>query len=339
MTRFSQQQFRLSVLDQTPVFEGGTAGQALANTIALAQAAERLGYHRFWVAEHHNDRAFASACPEIMITRIASATDTIRVGAGGVLLPHYSPLKVAEQFRLLSALFPDRIDLGVGRSPGTDAATTLELAAGRPRHTGHDHVTALLERLDNCSDDGVYAAPEGVEPPPLWVLGTSVQSATFAAMSGLPYAFGAFIDSRQLGEALAIYHNKFVPSQRCPRPRTLVGVHLMCADTEEQARHLVRPIQWWFARTVVRGLNVGFPTYSEALAADYTPGERTLLDFRMDADVIGTPSMCSDRLATMAQRHGIDEFAVVTITPDFAARQRSYQLLAAAVEASARASA
>ncbi|TPV93339.1 MAG: LLM class flavin-dependent oxidoreductase [Myxococcales bacterium FL481] len=334
MTRFHQQ-FRLSVLDQTPVFSGQSSADAIANTLALAQASERLGYRRFWLAEHHNDRAFASASPEIMISRIAGLTQHIRVGAGGVLLAHYSPLKIAEQFRLLEALYPGRIDLGVGRSAGTDSATTSELAGGRPPRPGHDAVTSLLARLENRGGDGVQAVPSDIDAPPLWILGTTPNSARFAARAGLPYAFGAFIDSRRLDEALATYHAEFQPSPRCPVPRLLVGVHLLCAETEARAHTLVRPIQWWFARTVVRGLNVGFPSLDEAEAADYTPGERLLLDYRVEADVIGTPKTCARRLHDMAARHRIDEFAVVTITPDFAARVRSYELLAHAMGARA----
>jgi luciferase family oxidoreductase group 1 len=330
---------RLSVLDQSPVRSDGTAADAVAETIALAKACERLGYHRYWLAEHHNTKSFAGSAPEVLIARVAAETKTIRVGSGGVMLTHYSPLKVAEQFRMLEILSPGRIDLGLGRAPGTDQRTAQALQAG-PQGWGIDafpsQVHLLRQFLDDAAgqslpDDhpyrGIHASPMGPTRPEMWLLGSGIHSAVYAGELGLPFAHAHFISAEGSEEAVENYRHRFKPSSWCERPRLAMGVAALAAETEEDARKLSASRNLWVVR-LLTGRPIAFPPPEEALDYPYTDQERALLENIEARSTVGTPDVVKKKLTALAERHGAEELVIVTITYDAKSRTRSYELLA-----------
>ena len=329
---------RLSVLDQCPISEGSTGAQALQNTLDLARLADGLGYHRYWVAEHHGTPMLASTSPEVLIGPIASVTSRVRVGSGGVMLPHYSPRKVAESFSVLSGLFNDRIDLGVGRAASTDPVTTHALQRDRRHPAPDDYPQQLAELLAYLEGrdppDSRFAGlaplpgrPAGPEP---WLLGSSLQSALWASQLGLPYAFGDFINPQGV-EITNLYRQSFVDSERLPASRTAVCVSAICADTDEQAEQLGASSRMVRAMAD-RDALIEVPSVEKALryleAADRScaPSGRR--------DVLGSPSTVRAELEDLAQRYGADELIVLTTTHEHAARRRSYELIAEAFELS-----
>ena len=331
---------RLSVLDQSPVRKDGSASDAIAETIALARACEALGYHRYWLAEHHNTKSFAGSCPEILIARVAAETSTIRVGSGGVMLTHYSPLKVAEQFRMLEVLTPGRIDLGLGRAPGTDERTARALQAG-PQGFGIDAFPAQVHLLQQYLDDaadiapfppthpyrGIHAGPAGPTRPEMWLLGSGIHSAIYAAELGLPFAHAHFINADGSQEACAAYRERFRPSGWCERPRIAMGVAALAAETGEEARRLSASRNLWVVR-LLTGRPIAFPAPDEALDYPYTDQERALLRSIESRSTVGTPELVHHHLSALAKSHDAEELLIVTITYDAASRLRSYELLA-----------
>jgi luciferase family oxidoreductase group 1 len=330
----------LSVLDQSPIRKGGNAAAAIAETIALAKACDRLGYHRYWLAEHHNSGSFAGSCPEVLIARVANETTHLRVGSGGVMLTHYSPLKVAEQFRMLELLAPGRIDLGVGRAPGSDQRTALALQAG-PQGFGLDafpsQVHLLRQFLADASgaaefpDDhpyrGVHAMPRGPGQPEMWLLGSGIHSAVYAAELGLPFSHAYFISTEGSDEACAEYRARFKPSVACPRPRISLGVAALAAESEAEAVRLAASRNLWVVR-LLTGRPIPFPSPEEALGYDFTEQELRLLAGIEKRAIVGTASAVRSRLLELAERHGAEEIVIVTITYDYASRLKSYELLA-----------
>jgi luciferase family oxidoreductase group 1 len=326
---------RLSVLDQTPVSEGSTAAQALRNSIDLAQMADRLGYHRYWVAEHHGGGLVAGPSPEVLIGPIAAATTRLRVGSGGVMLPHYSPLKVAESFGVLAGLFPGRIDLGIGRAAGTDSMTTHALQRDRSSAMPDDfpeQLAELLSYFERSFPPGHLARlaetlPGEPELPEPWLLGSSEQSALWAGEMGLRYAFADFINPR--GAPIAeTYRRGFLAGKRLAAPRLAVAVRAVVAATEEEARLL--ETSWRMAFDLLRrGRLVAVPPPEKAQrylelhddGRQGAPGERRRL--------AGTPAQVRADVEEVAAAYGAEEVIVVTITHDHEARRRSYELLAA----------
>ena len=327
---------KLSILDQSPVSSGMTASEALANTMHLARRAEELGYERYWVSEHHNDHAFAHAAPEILIARLASVTERMKIGSGGVLLGHYSPYKVAEQFNLLEALFPGRIDLGIGRAGGGEGLSTVALRpgpAGGPTHW--ERIDQLLAWLGEGRPESrpfadVHARPLTSSEPEVWVLGTSPSSAEFAGSRGLPYAFGGFIDARALVDSFMTYHRAFAPSRYLQEPKTNLTWFALAAETEERAQELARSAEVWFIRTFVRGGVSSFPTNHEAATEVISPMEATLLQMRRQATSVGTGEQVAESIRGLKAQLQIDEISVVTLTAEHADRVRSYELIAEA---------
>jgi len=332
---------KISVLDQSPIRKGGTPADAIAETIALAKASEALGYHRYWVAEHHNSNSFAGSCPEILIARLAAETKVIRVGSGGVMLSHYSPLKVAEQFRMLEVLAPGRIDLGLGRAPGSDQATAQALQAG-PQAWGIDAFPSQLVLLRQFLDDsagtpfpddhpyrGIHAMPKGHGRPQMWMLGSGLHSAVYAGELGLPFSHAHFISPDGSEEACAAYRHRFKPSPWCETPTISMGVAALAAETEDDARRLSASRNLWVVR-LLAGRPIPFPSPDEALAYDFTDQERALLQTVQARSTVGTAEQVRTKFMDIAQRHGADELVVVTITYDYASRLRSYELLAEA---------
>ncbi len=327
----------LSVLDQSPIAQGSTGADALHNTLDLARLTDALGYARYWVAEHHGGPMLAGPSPEALIGPIAGVTSAIRVGSGGVMLPHYSPLKVAESFSLLAGLYPDRIDLAVGRAPGTDGLTSFALQRDRRSAAPDDFPSQLAELLgyleDRLPPDHPFAPlartlPGRPHVPEPWLLGSSTQSALWAAELGLPYAFADFINP--LGAGIAeTYHQRFAETGRAEGPQVAVAVWALCAPSREEAEHLAASSRWAFVK-LRRGELIAVPPPEEAereLAA--SPG--TLASHRRRA-VLGTGPEVREELERIALEYGAREVIVVTITHDHAMRRRSYELLADAFE-------
>jgi luciferase family oxidoreductase group 1 len=324
---------RVSVLDQSPVSEGMTGADALRNTLDLARLTDGLGYHRYWLAEHHGGAMLAGPAPEVLIGPVAAATRRIRVGSGGVMLPHYSPFKVAEAFSVLAALYPGRIDLGIGRAAGTDPLTTYALQRDR-RQAGPDDFPDQLAELmaylrKTVPGDHPFhrlqALPGDPERPDPWLLGSSAQSAVWAAQLGLPYAFADFIN-REGAEIARAYRERFEPSPELPAPRTAVAVWALAADSDEEAHRLAASSRMTFAE-LRRGRLIPVPPPETALrylkAHGAGPGSRRA--------ILGTPEAVRAGLEQVADDYGAEEVIVVTITHDHAARRRSYELIAEAL--------
>ncbi|MGH2459665.1 MAG: LLM class flavin-dependent oxidoreductase [Chloroflexota bacterium] len=330
----------LGVLDQSPVRQGGTAAQALRETVELAKAAERFGYRRYWVAEHHNAANFAGTAPEILIGQIASQTATIRVGSGGVMLSHYSALKVAETFRILSAFYPGRIDLGIGRAPGSDQRTAVALVHPRPvadldefpRQVA-DLVSFLADRLPEdhpFADIAAHPGPPPADMPDVWLLGSSDYSARLAANLGLPFAFADFFgNAGDYGPRVAqLYRDRFRPSDFLAEPRLDVAVHVICADTRERAARVASS-----ARLMVARLRTGAPR-TALLPPDEAIGYlRETLPGALIADftrhyVEGDPDLVRDQLLAVAERYETHELTIATNCFFFEDRVRSYELVA-----------
>lgn len=335
---------KLGVLDQSPIRDGGNAATALNETLELAKACERLGYCRYWLAEHHNTKAFAGSTPEVLIARVASVTNTIRVGSGGVMLPHYSPLKVAENFRMLEALFPGRIDLGIGRAPGSDPLTSRALQPG-PQAYPIDVFPQQIELLNQFLEDEipdehpyrhVHAMPRGSGVPERWVLGSSEGGALFAAEFGERFCHAHFINADGGEGYMKLYRDRFTPSKELEQPYAALGVGVICADSEEEAERLAATRNLWVLR-LLSGQGGAFPSVEEALAYPFNKAEKLRLREIERRSVVGTPEQCRAKLLDLGRSHGVDEFVVVTITYDFQSRLRSYELLAEAFELKAAA--
>jgi luciferase family oxidoreductase group 1 len=327
---------KLGVLDQSPIVNGYTPAQAVNETIRLAQAAERLGYSRYWLAEHHSIAALADPCPEILVTRVAAATSTLRVGTGGVMLPYYSPLKVAEQFRMLEALYPGRIDLGLGRAPAGDQRTAL--AMGEGRYPGAEHFPEQVQYLAAYLDDdlpadhpfaSVKAMPAGATSPEIWLLGSSDYSGALAAQLGLRFAFAHFISQEGGDEVMREYRARYRPSAREPHPHALLCVFVVCADTLEEAERLAATAHLRRLNTDY-GINSPVPTVEEAANHPYSEADRRRIEYHRRRVVLGPPDVVRDRLLEMARTYHADELMLITVIGDYAKRLRSYELVAEA---------
>ncbi|OYU16106.1 MAG: LLM class flavin-dependent oxidoreductase [Alphaproteobacteria bacterium PA4] len=327
----------LSVLDQTPIAAGMTPAAALANSIDLARHCEALGYHRYWLAEHHASAALAGSAPEILIGAVAAATRRMRIGSGGVMLPHYSPLKVAEQFSQLAGLYPGRIDLGLGRAPGSDQRTAVALQRDRRQHAPNDFPNQLAELIgyleDSLPPDHPFAAyahtlpglPEAPEP---WVLGSSPDSAVFAGDLGLPYCFADFINARQ-GDIAAAYRHRFRPRHPGDGPRVAIAVWTVCADSDAEAEALAAPARMMFAHLLM-GRSIAVPPVDVALA--WLADRPELGAARSGRRVVaGSPETVRTGLTAAAAEYGADEVLLVNILHDHADRKRSYALAMAAM--------
>lgn len=325
---------KLSILDQSPIISGHTPAQAIHETLKLAQAAEKLGFHRYWMAEHHSVAALADPCPEILVTRVAAATSTIRVGTGGVLLPYYSPFKVAEQFRMLEALYPGRIDLGIGRAPGGDRTTAL--AMGEGRYSGAEHfpeqVRYLAAYLDDALPAGhpfakVKAMPAGGISPQIWLLGSSDYSGALAAQLGLRFAFAHFISAQGGDAVMHDYRRQYQPSPREPAPQSLLCVFVICAESDAEAQRLAMSIDLR-RLNMEYGVNAPVPNHEEAANYPYTEADRLRIARQRRRLVLGTPDAVRTKLLELRETYQADELMVITITGDYGSRLRSYELLA-----------
>ena len=323
---------RLSILDQSPIIRGHGARRAIEETLALARRADELGYHRYWLAEHHAIAALADPCPEMLVTRLGTESKRLRIGTGGVLLPYYSAFRTAESFRMLEALYPGRVDLGIGRAPGGDARTAHAVSgAGFPDASRFpEQVQELVAHLDGTLPQGhpfhgVRVQPEVETRPEVWLLGSSDYSGVLAAELGLPFSFAHFINPRG-GETVAQYYRSRFKPGREARPRVMVCTFAICAESDAKAERLAAPID---LRRLHMALNVDspIPTDEEAARHRYSEEERSYVMAQRARAVLGSPATCRREIEAMAARYGADEVMVLTITGSYETRRRSYELL------------
>jgi luciferase family oxidoreductase group 1 len=320
----------LSVLDLAPITEGSTAAQTFANTLDLARAAERLGYRRYWLAEHHNMPGIASAATAVLIGHVAGGTNTIRVGSGGVMLPNHAPLQVAEQFGTLASLYPHRIDLGLGRAPGTDQAAARAL---RRYYANADEFPADVVELMRFFDPAapgqtVRAVPGAGIEVEMWILGSSLFGAQLAAALGLPYAFASHFAPDALEQALAIYRRTFKPSSRLAKPHAMLALNVVAADSDEEAQRLFTTQQQAFVnlRRGKPGL-VPPPLESGNAINDYcSPDEKANVDRALACAVVGAPQTVKEGIAAFVDKHEPDELILTANVFDHALRVRSFEL-------------
>ncbi|RYY15439.1 MAG: LLM class flavin-dependent oxidoreductase [Cytophagaceae bacterium] len=332
------QPLRLSVLDQSPVRPGASARQALLETTELAQLADRLGYTRYWVSEHHNTETLAGPAPEVLLAHLGAHTHRIRLGSGGVMLPHYSALKVAENFRLLEALYPGRIDLGIGRAPGADRLTAYALNPANKfdEQTFAEQLMDLQSYLrDEVIPDTIHervkAIPKIDTQPALWLLSSSGQSGLFAAQLGMGFSFAQFINPHGGPAAVRQYRERFRPSPELAAPAANVALVVLCADTEARAEQLRKAALMQFLR-FEQGQRGPYPGPAEVAAYQFSPLEQTRLAYHAGRLVSGAPNQVREQLLALAATHEVEELSIVTITADFADRLRSYELLAEVFE-------
>nr|WP_235022779.1 LLM class flavin-dependent oxidoreductase [Amycolatopsis alkalitolerans] len=327
----SVREVRLSVLDLSPIPSDGDAGTALRNTIDLARRAERLGYHRYWVAEHHNMPGVASSATAVLIGHIAQATERIRVGSGGIMLPNHAPLIVAEQFGMLEAFHPGRIDLGLGRAPGTDRRTALAVRGSDATLGAENFPEQLSELMAYFEPDesrAVNAVPGVGYRPPFWLLGSSGFSAQLAGKLGLPFAFAHHIGARNTLPAVRLYRESFRPSAVLSEPYLTLATAVIAAETDERAQWLAGSNRLRFLSRR-RGRPIALPPPEEAAAYPFTDDDRRALDERFGSNVVGSPETVRKGLETLIADTGADEIMITTMVPVHADRVRSYELVAA----------
>ncbi|MGE0409661.1 MAG: LLM class flavin-dependent oxidoreductase [Amphiplicatus sp.] len=318
----------LSVLDLCPIVEGGDASRALANSLDLARHAERWGYRRFWLAEHHNMPGIASAATAVVIGHVAGGTSSIRVGAGGIMLPNHAPLIIAEQFGTLAALYPGRIDLGLGRAPGTDQLTARALRrtlAGGADSFPQDVVELQHYFRPSAPQQAVEAVPGAGLNVPIWILGSSLFGAQLAALLGLPYAFASHFAPAELERAIALYRNRFQPSEQLAEPYVMLGLTIVAADADEEAQFLFSSLQQAYVN-----LRTGRPGRLPRPVEGYVvpPDAEEMLSQALACAIVGRPATVHDGLQRFIKRHAPDELIVTAQIFDHAARLRSYEIAA-----------
>ena len=328
---------QLSVLDQSPIGADEDAATAVEHTIALARRCDALGYHRYWLAEHHASKTLACASPEILITRVANETSHIRVGSGGVMLSHYSPFKVAENFRMLEVMYPGRIDLGVGRAPGSDGITAAALAYGNRLGIEY-YPTKIRDMLAWVSNEKPYSeafgelavSPKSETVPEVWVLASSPDSARYAAYFGLPLSYAHFIVPEQASQVMQMYRAEF-NGESGRKPRVSLGVFAIAHDDPERVELLRRAHELARIRRD-KGQQGPAPTLEEAAAHQFTDAELERMRTKRSRQIVGTPQAVRAEIEELVAATGADEVVVLTITPSFEDRMKSYELLAAEFE-------
>ncbi|MGN4444110.1 LLM class flavin-dependent oxidoreductase [Bacillus cereus group sp. MYBK79-1] len=326
---------KLSVLDQSPISDGSTAAQAFAHTVTLAQEVEKLGYTRFWVSEHHNSVSLAGSSPEILISHIAAKTERMRIGSGGVMLPHYSPYKVAENFRVLEALYPNRIDLGVGRAPGGMPIATRALQEGK--------MVSLDQYPEQIADVAMYlhdqvpenhhyvnlkATPVIPTSPEMWMLGSSGESAMIAAKQGASFAFAQFINGYGGPEVMKAYQKQFQPSYLGDKPKSIVSIFVICGETNEEAEKIASSLDLSILLLEQGKSTTGTPSIETAQNYSYSAYDLFRIKENRQRMIVGDPSSVKEQIVNLSKAYNTDEFMIVTITHRFEDKLRSYRLLA-----------
>ncbi|WNB92849.1 LLM class flavin-dependent oxidoreductase [Bacillus sp. NEB1478] len=326
---------RLSILDQSPISKGYTAQQALLASLKLAQAGEQFGYQRYWIAEHHNFHGLTCPAPEVMLSYIGANTSTIRIGAGAVLLPHYKPYRIAETYNLLATLFPDRIDLGIGRAPGGSAEAAMALSDNFLANVQKmpDMITELLHFLHNDHPfehmfSKISASPIPEKLPVPWILGTSEKSARLAAGNGTSYAFGHFMSDKNGPEIINTYRKQFKPSKKQQKAEVIIAVSVICAETTDKAEELALPVLFWRIQNAKGEGDKGVPTLEETQLYFSKDDRKQILKEAKKKMIIGDPITVKLALKQLQESHGADEVMVVTITHRYEDRIKSYKLLA-----------
>lgn len=331
---FTMKNIRLSVLDQSPVRKGVTATQAVQETVELAKLTDALGYHRFWVSEHHNTGSLAGSTPEVLIAHLGGQTKHIRLGSGGVMLPNHSALKVAENFRMLEAMFPGRIDLGMGRAPGTDRITASVLNPSN-KFNEQDFVEQLMD-LQNYFHDTAETGPVAAKiraiplidtVPGMWLLSSSGQSSLFAAHFGMGFSFAHFINPVGGAQAVELYRARFQPSPDLAQPEANVAIFAFCSEDEEKIRQHQAVMDYRFLQ-FEKGGGINPLAYEEVKDAEYTPQDLERIRMNRRRMVIGTPEQMKATITRLAETYAVDEIILVTIAEDFDDRLKSYELLA-----------
>jgi luciferase family oxidoreductase group 1 len=329
----------LSILDLAPIVEGGTASDSFRNSLDLAQHGERWGYHRFWLAEHHGMPGIASAATSVLMCHVANGTSTIRIGAGGIMLPNHSPLVIAEQFGTLASLFPGRIDLGLGRAPGSDHTTARALRRNLASDADEfpQDVVELMDYFADSPRRQVRAVPGAGLDVPVWILGSSLFGAQLAAALGLPYAFASHFAPQMMMQAIELYRATFRPSAQLEKPYVMLGFNVFAADTDAEAHFRATSMQQAFVN-----LRSGRPTKLQPPVEGYldllSPPERSMLDSVLSCSAIGSPATVAAQLKAFVERTGANELMVTSQIFDHAARLRSYEITAAIMADEARAS-
>lgn len=330
---------QLSILDLATIYNNETASQTLQHSTDLVQLADQLGYTRYWFAEHHNTKFQVSSSPDLLAAHAAAYSKQIRVGSGGVMLPNHSPLKVVENFSLLESLHPGRIDLGIGRAPGTDGITALALRRSREAVTTYDFPEQFAELLafftNGFPDEHPFSkinatAEESI--PDLFMLGSSDGGMQFAAEYGLGFAFAAHINPKLAIPMLQTYRQRFKPSQFLQKPKGILALIVVCAETEEQARQHALPAQLQWARWGTGNYKLPPPSFDEAVSHTFSPAEEAVTNENEGRFVIGTPSQVKEQLESLAEQAMVDEIMILNMIPDTEAREQSFRLLAEAFE-------
>jgi luciferase family oxidoreductase group 1 len=325
----------LSVLDLVPIAEGSTAGEAMRNSVELARLADRLGFTRYWLAEHHGMPSIASSAPEILIGHMAGATERIRVGSGGVMLQNHVPLKLAESFHTLETLYPGRIDMGIGRAPGTDPVTSQALRPFDPNRFSEQLAELIGLSRGTLPEDHpfrrVRVIPAEAELPPIWLLGSSGASARLAGELGFGYSFASHFSPTPAAPALDAYRASFSPSGCFQQPHTILGLSVICAETDEEAEFLASSMDLMWVR-IHRNQFLPIPSPEEASAYPYTPAERAVADRYRSLVVVGSPERVHDRMSRLARETGASELMITSTMHDHRARLKCYELLAALQE-------
>lgn len=329
-----QPKLKLSVLDQSPVRKGVSVSTAIQETVQLAKFTDKLGYTRFWVSEHHNTTTLAGSSPEILIGHLAGQTTTIRIGSGGIMLPNHSALKVAENFRLLETLFPGRIDLGIGRAPGTDRVTAAELNPSN-KWSEQEFIEKLVDLKNYLHDEAepgsiqskIVAIPKAESIPPMWLLSSSGQSGLFAAHFGMGLTFAHFINPVGGPQAVQLYRNRFQPSDDLTQATANAAFFIFCSESEEKIRQQQAVMDYRFLQ-LEKGLGLTAVSYQDIKNANYTAYDEERIVYNRQRMITGTPEILKQKLTTLAAEYAINELIAVTITEDFEDRLTSYSLLA-----------
>jgi luciferase family oxidoreductase group 1 len=328
--------FPLSVLDVSPVVSGSSSTQALRNTIDLARFVDQRGYTRYWLAEHHNSPGIASTTPDIMIAQVARETEHIRVGSGGVMLPNHAPLKVAESFKLLEALYPDRIDLGIGRAPGTDMRTAMALRRSEEAMDAENFPEELADLQAFGAGSfpaqhafkSVMAYPSDVKLPPIWLLGSSGFSSQLAASCGMGFSFAHHINGAAAVQAMTLYRDRFQPSEEFPQPHSILAASVICADTDEEAEELALSVTFAFFSLYVGRPSGPMPSPETVKAYHFTDYERQVFQSVRERHIVGSPATVRAQLTPLIKHTRADELMILTMVHDHQARLHSYDLLA-----------